>query len=230
MRTFIILVLISISCSLFAQNQTNEAGRKVGYWKLTGADKPTPGYDESTVVEEGEFQDGRKVGLWKAYYPSGKLKSEITHENGQLMIEGNWNGGKEDGAVKEYYANGDLMSVRVFNGGKMDAAKSQFKEASTPAVAVKDDPEPVNDDNNKVKTTIAVSQQEAAPNIGRFDSNGPHTLYNKNRQIHQKGIFKNGRLMDGKIYKYSKDGILETIEIYSNGQYVGEGVITVDMK
>ena len=292
MRTFIILVLISISCSLFAQNQTNEAGRKVGYWKLTGADKPTPGYDESTVVEEGEFQDGRKVGLWKAYYPSGKLKSEITHENGrpkgpyttyyengqieergnwvlnknmgkftryyengqvqqdftfdetgkrngvqkyyhengQLMIEGNWNGGKEDGAVKEYYANGDLMSVRVFNGGKMDAAKSQFKEASTPAVAVKDDPEPVNDDNNKVKTTIAVSQQEAAPNIGRFDSNGPHTLYNKNRQIHQKGIFKNGRLMDGKIYKYSKDGILETIEIYSNGQYVGEGVITADMK
>jgi len=267
MRTFIILVLISISCSLFAQNQTNEAGRKVGYWKLTGADKPTPGYDESTVVEEGEFQDGRKVGLWKAYYPSGKLKSEITHENGrpkgpyttyyengqieergnwglnknmgkftryyengQLMIEGNWNGGKEDGAVKEYYANGDLMSVRVFNGGKMDAAKSQFKEASTPAVAVKDDPEPVNDDNNKVKTTIAVSQQEAAPNIGRFDSNGPHTLYNKNRQIHQKGIFKNGRLMDGIIYKYSKDGILETIEIYSNGQYVGEGVITADMK
>jgi len=230
MRTFIILVLISISCSLFAQNQTNEAGRKVGYWKLTGADKPTLGYDESTVVEEGEFQDGRKVGLWKAYYPSGKLKSEITHENGQLMIEGNWNGGKEDGAVKEYYANGDLKSVRVFNGGKMDAAKSQFKEASIPAVAVKDDPEPVNDDNNKVKTTIAVSQQEAAPNIGRFDSNGPHTLYNKNRQIHQKGIFKNGRLMDGKIYKYSKDGILETIEIYSNGQYVGEGVITVDMK
>jgi len=292
MRTFIILVLISISCSLFAQNQTNEAGRKVGYWKLTGADKPTPGYDESTVVEEGEFQDGRKVGLWKAYYPSGKLKSEITHENGrpkgpyttyyengqieergnwglnknmgkftryyengqvqqdftfdetgkrngvqkyyhengQLMIEGNWNGGKEDGAVKEYYANGDLKSVRVFNGGKMDAAKSQFKEASIPAVAVKDDPEPVNDDNNKVKTTIAVSQQEAAPNIGRFDSNGPHTLYNKNRQIHQKGIFKNGRLMDGIIYKYSKDGILETIEIYSNGQYVGEGVITADMK
>jgi antitoxin component YwqK of YwqJK toxin-antitoxin module len=292
MRTFIILVLIYISCSLFAQNQTNEAGRKVGYWKLTGADKPTPGYDESTVVEEGEFQDGRKVGLWKAYYPSGKLKSEITHENGrpkgpyttyyengqieergnwglnknmgkftryyengqvqqnftfdetgkrngvqkyyhengQLMIEGNWNGGKEDGAVKEYYANGDLKSVRVFNGGKMDAAKSQFKEASTPAVAVKDDPEPVNDVNNKVKTTIAVSQQEAAPNIGRFDSNGPHTLYNKNRQIHQKGIFKNGRLMDGIIYKYSKDGILETIEIYSNGQYVGEGVITADMK
>jgi antitoxin component YwqK of YwqJK toxin-antitoxin module len=292
MRTFLIFVLISISFSLFAQNKTNEAGRKVGYWKLTGADKPTPGYDESTVIEEGEFQEGRKVGMWKGYYPSGKLKSEITHdngrpkgpytmyyengqieergnwglnknmgkftryyengqvqqdftfdetgkrngaqkyyhENGQLMIEGNWNGGKEDGAVKEYYANGDLKSIRVFEGGKIDAAKSEFKAASTPAVAVKADPQPVKDDNNKVKTTIAVSQQEAAPNIGRFDGNGPQTLYNKNRQIHQKGIFKNGRLMDGKIYKYSKDGILETIEIYSNGQYVGDGVITADMK
>lgn len=284
--------MVFLSCSLYAQNQTNEAGRKIGYWKVTGADKPTPGYDESALVEEGEFQEGRKVGVWKAYYPSGKLKSEITHdngrpsgpyttyyengkieekgnwglnknmgkftryyengqvqqdftfddtgkrngaqkyfhENGQLMIEGNWNGGKEDGAVKEYYANGDLKSVRVFEGGKMDAAKSQFKEPPTQAVAVSAEPEPVKDQNNKVKTTITVSQQEAAPNIGTFNGNGPHTLYNKNRQISQKGIFKNGRLMDGKIYKYSKDGILETIEVYSNGQYVGDGVITPDMK
>jgi len=36
--------------------------------------------------------------------------------------------------------------------------------------------------------------------------------------------------MDGKVYKYSKDGILITIEMYSGGQYVGDGVITADMK
>ena len=292
MRTFLILALISISCSLFAQNQTNEAGRKIGYWKLTGADKPMPGYSESAIVEEGEFSEGRKIGMWKAYFPSGKLKSEITHDNGrpkgpyttyyengqieergnwglnknmgkftryyengqvqqdftfddtgkrngaqkyyhdngQLMIEGDWNGGKEDGAIKEYYSNGDIKSIRVFNGGKMDAAKSEFKKASTPAVAMNAEPEPVKDANNNVKKTYTVSKQEAAPNIGVFDGNGPHTLYNKNRQIQQKGIFKNGRLMDGKIYKYSRDGILEVIEIYSGGQYVGDGVITADMK
>ena len=97
MRTFIILALISFSCSLFAQNQTNEAGRKIGYWKLTGADKPMPGFDESTVVEEGEFKEGRKIGVWKAYYPSGKLKSEITHDNG-----------RPKGPYTTYYENGQI--------------------------------------------------------------------------------------------------------------------------
>ena len=270
----------------------NAEGRRIGYWKITGADKPSPDYSEKALIEEGEYNAGRKVGLWKKYYPSGKIQSEITydggrpkgpyktyyengqieeqgnwslnknqgefkryyengqvqqafnfdetgkrngeqkyyHENGQLMIVGNWNGGKEDGEVKEFYANGDLKSVRVFNGGKMDAAASKFNEPSKPEVAQKAEPEPVKDDNNNVKTTVAVQQAQSKPNIGYFDGNGQHTLYNKNRQISHKGNFKNGRLMDGKVYKYNRDGILISIEMYANGQYVGEGVITDDMK
>lgn len=274
-----------------AQNQTNAEGRRIGYWKVTAADKPTAGYSGDALIEEGEYSEGRKVGLWKTYFPSGKIKNEITyengrpkgpyttyyengqieergswdlnknlgkftryyengqvqqdftfddsgkrngpqkyyHENGQIMIEGSWNGGKEDGEIREYYSNGEVKSVRVFNGGKMDAAKSSFTEPKSPAVA---EPvaEPVKDENNRVKQTIAVKETEAKPNIGYFDGNGQHTLYNKNRQVSQKGIFKNGRLIDGKVYKYSKDGILMTIEIYQNGQYIGDGVITDDMK
>lgn len=291
MKHLIFAVLILISGSLFAQNKTNEEGRRVGYWKVTGADKSTPGFAPDAIVEEGEYTNGRKTGVWKAYYPSGKLKSEITningrpkgpyttyyengqieekgtwslnknqgkftryyengqvqqdftfddtgkrngpqkyfYDNGQLMIEGNWDGGKEDGAVKEYFENGDVKSVRVFNGGRMDATKSTFNKPATPAVAPKPEPEPVKE-NDKVKTTVVVAKAESKPNIGYFDGNGFHTLYNKNRQISQKGEFKNGRLMDGKIYKYSKDGILEAIEMYKNGRYVGSGVITDDMK
>jgi antitoxin component YwqK of YwqJK toxin-antitoxin module len=145
------------------------------------------------------------------------------------MIEGNWNGGKEDGAVKEYFENGDVKSVRVFNGGKMDESKSTFKKPSTPSVATNPDPEPVKT-NNQIKSTTAVAKAEATPNIGYFDGNGQHTLYNKNRQIWQKGLFKDGRLLDGKIYKYNRDGILEAIEMYQGGKYVGSGVITDDMK
>jgi antitoxin component YwqK of YwqJK toxin-antitoxin module len=292
MRILVLLILLAFGAGAFAQNKTNEAGRRVGYWKVTGEDKPTPGYATSAVIEEGEYIDGRKEGVWKTYYPSGKVKNEITYqggrpkgpyttyyengqieekgnwslnknqgkftryyengqvqqdftfdeggqrngtqkyyyENGQLMIEGNWAGGKEDGAVKEYYEDGSLKSVRVFNGGKMDAAKSEFKKPATPSAAPDPDPEPVATNGNKVKTTVAVAQSDAKPNIGMFDGNGPHTLYNKNRQISQKGVFKNGRLMDGKVYKYDRDGILISIEIYQNGQYVGEGVITDDMK
>lgn len=292
MKYLSLLLFLFISSALFAQNQTNEAGRRVGKWIVTGQDSKKPGYAVDAKVEEGEYENGRKVGVWKVYYPSGDLKSEITyengrpkgpyttyykngqieeqgnwsltknygsfkryyengqvaqdftfddsgkrngsqkyyHENGQLMIEGNWNGGKEAGEVKEYYEDGSLKSVRVFNDGQMDASKSTFKEASKPELETSPTPEPVKDESNKVKTTVAVAKTEAAPNIGYFNGNGQHTLYNKNRQISQKGEFKNGRLWTGKWYKYNNDGILTNIEIYQNGTYIGEGVIDKSMQ
>jgi len=291
LKTLLIALLIIAGSTVYAQNKTNEEGRRVGYWKITGEVDSKPGYSPDALIEEGEYNAGRKVGMWKAYYPSGKIKSEITYamgrpkgpyktyyengqveeqgswslnknqgkftryyengqvqqsfnfdetgkrngpqkyfyENGQLMIEGNWNGGKEDGAVKEYFEDGSVKSVRVFNGGKMDETKSTFNKPKTPAAAPKTDPEPVKQ-NNQVKTTVTVEKVESAPNIGYFDGNGDHTLYNKNRQISQKGFFQSGRLKGGKIYRYNRDGILTNIEIYQNFRYVGEGVIPDNMK
>ncbi|MEZ4722872.1 MAG: toxin-antitoxin system YwqK family antitoxin [Flavobacteriales bacterium] len=287
---FTLLMLTSVFA--MAQNAMNAEGRKHGPWVILGADAGKPGYAPDAKVEEGTFENGRKVGMWKMYYPSGKLKSEINHEggrpkgpyktyyengvveeegnwalnkqtgnfkryyengqvsqqftfnetgkregkqtyfyeNGQVMIEGNWNGGKEDGEIKEYFEDGSVKSVRVFDGGNMDASKSTFKEPPSPQVAVKAEPEPVKDESNKVKTTVKVAAADAKPNIGYFDGNGQHTLYNKNRQISQKGEFKSGRLWDGKWYKYDSNGILTNVEIYQNGQYIGEGVIDPNMK
>lgn len=282
-----LILLVFSSALVMAQNQTNAEGRRVGKWIITGADARISTYAPTAKVEEGTYEDGRKVGLWKTYYPSGKIKNEITfeagrpkgpyksyyengvveeegnwaltkqtgsfkryhengkvaqeftfdasgqragvqkyfHENGQLMIVGNWQGGKESGEVKEFFEDGTVKSVRVFNDGQMDASKSVFKDAPTAAVAVKSDPEPVLDANNKTKTTVAATQSNAEPNIGYFNGNGQHTLYNKDRQVSQKGIFKNGRLWDGKWYKYDRNGILTNIEMYADGIYIGEGVI-----
>jgi len=287
-----LLFFLGFSFSLLAQNKTNEAGRKVGKWVITGEISSKPGYAPTAKVEEGEYANGRKVGVWVGYYPSGKQKNQITfengrpkgpyttyyengqieeqgtwslnknqgsfkryyengqvqqdfkfdatgkrngpqkyyHENGQLMIEGNWNGGKEDGEVKEYFENGEIKSVRVFNGGQMDASKSTFKKPSTPAVAPKADPPVVETPDAKAKTPAAVNTSQSTANIGKFDGNGQHTLYNRNRQIQQKGLFKNGKLYTGKYYKYNRDGLLESIELYQNGKFVGNGVIDKSMQ
>lgn len=292
MKFSLVLFLCLFSVHLLAQNQTNAEGRRDGHWVVKGTDSKKPGYAANAIVEEGDYQNGRKVGVWKTFYPNGELKNEITFEggrpkgpyttyyengqveeqgswstnkntgsfkrfyengqvqqdftfntsgkrdgpqkyyydNGQLMIEGNWNGGKESGEVKEYFENGKVKSVRVYNDGKMDESKSTFNETAPEAKTVAVTPAPVKDENNKVKTTVAVSQTKDAPNIGRFDGNGQHTLYNKDRQISQKGEFKNGRMVNGKWFKYNKDGILVKIEIYSNGQYVGDGVIDKSMQ
>ncbi len=293
MRYLFFIIILATYLPLSAQNQINAEGRKEGRWIVTAGDAGKSDYPSSAIYEEGNYSNGRKVGVWKTFHPNGKIKSDITfeagrpkgpyttyydngqieekgnwsltknygkfvryyengnvhqefdfnesgkrtgaqkyyHPNGKLAIEGNWNGGKESGEVKEYYESGELRVVRVFNEGTMDDAQTKHFESKklTNIPAIKE-PEPVMDESNKVKTTATVNKAELQANIGVFDGNGQHTLYNRNRQISQKGEFKNGRLYDGKLYRYNTDGILQKIEIYQNGKYVGEGVIEDSMK
>lgn len=263
-------------------NQKDLAGKKQGYWKISGAMKKLPGYQPEQIIEEGEYKDSRKQGSWKKYFPSGQLQNEITyrnnrpsgpytvyysngeieeqgewknnrnvgtfkrfydngepqqafnfnatgkregrqtyfHENGQIMIEGDWDGGKEAGELKEYYANGEVKSVKYFNEGQIDAAKTETFEPVQPMAKVVIEPE-----IQKATISTPVDGKQEKPNIGLFKGNGQHTLYNQDRQISQKGMFKNYRLIDGEVYRYDDNGILQLIEIYKNGKYVGEGVL-----
>ena len=237
-----------------------ENGRKAGVWKTyypsgkikneitfeNGRPKGpyTTYYENGQIEEQGNWALNKNTGSFKRYYSNGQVQQDFTfntsgkrdgpqkyyYENGQLMIEGNWNGGKESGEVKEYFDDGSIKAVRVYNEGKMDASRSTFKEAPVAVAETAVEPEPVKDENDQVKTTAVVNQAEEKPNIGYFNGNGFHTLYNKNRQISQKGEFKNGRMINGKYYKYDKDGILIRIEIYSNGEYIGDGVIDKSMQ
>jgi hypothetical protein len=45
-------------------------------------------------------------------------------------------------------------------------------------------------------------------------------------RLSQQGEFKNGRLWDGKRYSYDSDGLLERIQIYKAGRFMGDAVIT----
>jgi antitoxin component YwqK of YwqJK toxin-antitoxin module len=45
-------------------------------------------------------------------------------------------------------------------------------------------------------------------------------------RISQQGEFQNGKLSDGKRYTYDANGILTRIQIYKDGRYAGDAVIT----
>jgi hypothetical protein len=47
-------------------------------------------------------------------------------------------------------------------------------------------------------------------------------------RLAQQGEYRNGRLWNGKIYKYDRNGILYRIEAYVNGRYAGNAVLTED--
>jgi antitoxin component YwqK of YwqJK toxin-antitoxin module len=265
-------------------NSTDAEGRRIGYWIITGSIKPTKGYRAEQVIEEGRYEASKKTGLWKRYYPNGKLLSEITyvnnipngpyktyydsgvkeeegnwtfnkntgdfkryhpngqvsqeftfnsngirdghqkyyHENGQVELEVQISNGKEEGTLKRYYANGDVKETKDFNGGKMNEGSIRTYAMKKPEVKVKETaavPE---------KKTVVVKEDK--PNISVFKETGNNTLYNKNRQVSQSGYFKNGRLWDGKWYRYDNNGLLEAIEVYKQGKLIGYAPIEEGMR
>lgn len=284
-RIALVFVACIICSTLFSEqasggtNAFDANGKKTGYWIITGAIKPTKGYKPEQVIEEGNYETNKKMGLWKRYYPNGKLLSEITysnnvpkgpyktyyqtgkveeqgnwsfnknigdfrryhpngilsqeftfnengirnghqkyyHENGQLELEVTVKNGKEEGTLKRYYANGDVKEVKQFNEGTMTSGSIKTYAMKKPEVVVQETPAV------PVKVTKVVTNDR--PNVSVFNETGKNTLYNKSRQVSQTGYFKKGRLWNGRWYKYDSNGLLEAIEVYKDGKFVGHAPI-----
>jgi len=209
------------------QNEiTYQNSRPNGYAKIY--------YDNGQLKEEGLWKGNKWIGEYKLYHENGNLYHEFDfnpmgkregvqkyyHENGEVMIEGEWAMGKESGYLKEYYEDGTLKSEKNFANGTLDVASVKEYEKPKEIVDVKPE-EPKG-------AGVTVDKTEVSRSAKKFDGNGPYTLYNMNRQISKDGIFKKNKLMDGKWYKYNRDGILTRIKVYKNGSYVGDAPMPVD--
>ncbi|MEM9023798.1 MAG: hypothetical protein AAGB22_08645 [Bacteroidota bacterium] len=197
-------------------------------------------YDNGVVEEEGNWNNRKNTGTFKRFYRNGKPHQEFEfnasgkregtqkyyHENGQLMIEGNWQGGQEAGKLTEYYADGSLKSERYFDNGAIDATKTKNYTPKTPVK----EPDPVPEPEAAAAPAPKAVAKTEKTNLGKFKCEGEHTLYNRDRQISQKGIFRNCKIYTGKVYRYNSDGIIQRIDIYQEGKYVGEGVIPKEMR
>ncbi|MFH2095268.1 MAG: toxin-antitoxin system YwqK family antitoxin [Bacteroidota bacterium] len=116
-------------------NRTDENSMKQGHWIIM---------DESNSfkVEEGRYQDNKKVGIWKGYYENGKIKHELTfvsgrangyakfyYDNGNLSEEGLWKSNKWVGEYKFYHRNGNPAYVWQYNdGGKRTGEQKYYHE------------------------------------------------------------------------------------------------------
>ena len=71
----IITVFISSNISVAAQkfeiingdtiNYIDENNLKQGFWKIFGRMKKLPDYQPDQVVEQGDYENSRKQGIWK---------------------------------------------------------------------------------------------------------------------------------------------------------------------
>ncbi|MDX9749730.1 MAG: toxin-antitoxin system YwqK family antitoxin [Flavobacteriales bacterium] len=260
-------------------NLLDAQGRKQGWWRIVAPNSTRPGYPDGALVEEGRFQNSKKVGLWRRYWPNGKPMSAITYQmgrprgeyityyrNGQVEEKGSWdldrntgdfkryhpngelaqdftfdehgirngeqkyyhaNGelavqvhiqdGREEGTLKRYNADGQLTQQAEFNGGVINAANSRWIKPVPKAADV--GPEA------GAPAAPAVTKEEK-PNAVPFRETGWNTLYDSQLRISQQGDFVNGRLSDGRVYFYDRDGLLSRIKVYKGGRYAGDAVIT----
>jgi len=193
-------------------------------------------HENGKIKEEGMWNIDRWVGEYKLYYENGEVQQSFNfnamgkreglqqyfYDNGQIMIEGTWSAGKEAGTLKEYYVNGDIKAEKYFNGGNIDTVKTKYYAPKKPVATTKTGKTPVVKTKNSDVVAATANPQTEKSFTENFNGNGPHKLYNSNKQLSKDGVFQNYKLIDGKVYHYNKDGLLTRIALYKDAKYIGD--------
>ena len=84
-------------------NILDSKGLKQGYWIVFGQSKPKSCYKPQAKVEEGNYKDNKKTGIWIEYFCNSNIKSKVTFTNG-----------RPDGPATMYYENGKISEEGVW--------------------------------------------------------------------------------------------------------------------
>jgi antitoxin component YwqK of YwqJK toxin-antitoxin module len=146
------LVFLLFSITSFSQtsetykgkkvNEKDAAGQKQGHWVVLNSGGKFPGFEEGALVEEGDYLDNKKIGIWTKYYANGNKKHELTFTNnlpngyakfyykdGLMQEEGMWKDNKWVGEYRYYHENGNLFYNWVYNAqGKREGTQQYFYE------------------------------------------------------------------------------------------------------
>jgi antitoxin component YwqK of YwqJK toxin-antitoxin module len=98
-------------------------------------------YAKDLKQVEGFLDKGEKVGVWKLYFESGKIKKQTTYshnvedgeetfwfENGNIEKKGTYSEGKLSGKYVWYYDNGQKKQEGFFTAGNEDSTWSEWFE------------------------------------------------------------------------------------------------------
>lgn len=210
--------------------------RKTGVWtkyypngnkkhELTFANNIANGYAKiyyrnGQLQEEGIWKMNRWFGQYKYYFPDGNLKydwnynssgkregeQKYFHENGVLMYLGDWKSGKETGELVEFYEDGSVKAKRYFDDGEVVPEKT----VNHPIGKVQDD---------------RIKLYSGRPKAKEYDPgqlvDGYNKLMNVDGTVDKEGIFKDKKLIDGKVYEYQNGEVIRTI-VFEGGKKVGE--------
>ena len=98
-----------------------EEGSEEGHWI----------FRRGPSIEEGDYFDGMRTGLWKIWYEEGKIAAEINYEqdlmsgkytiyyeNNVIKRTGKYVNGERDGVWYDYYDTGEMFLTTLYKDGK----------------------------------------------------------------------------------------------------------------
>jgi len=110
-------------------NQKDKNGLKQGHWIYYGKDRPLAGIPANGKIEEGEYEDDRRQGIWIKYHNDGvtpRIKGtcvnnrpqgyyQKTHPNGKVKEEGTFIRNAYRDSLKRYHENGVIEFAVNYN-------------------------------------------------------------------------------------------------------------------
>ncbi|MBI3239541.1 MAG: hypothetical protein HYZ43_12000 [Flavobacteriia bacterium] len=211
--------------------------RKEGFWIKYQDDGITP-----KLI--GEYKNNRPNGHFYKFYTNGKLKErgyfvrnqyidtlERFFENGNLEFFAVYDSiGKEHGTIRKYNPDGSLECEYEAVQGTIPnrppclpplvicnypIKNSLYLEVGP--VYIHETPLIDHHTNEPIHST-PIDGLPITKGI-KWQPNGYNKVYNLANKIWQDGVFKNGKLWDGKVYVYSSEGILLMVKVYKHGVF-----------
>jgi antitoxin component YwqK of YwqJK toxin-antitoxin module len=195
-------------------------------------------YESGDTLEYGRFESGKQVDSVYRFFECGLLASrkyfdDDGKESGitcyyydncfcpdsiSAILEKQYT--KENGIMRDtfftYFPSGCLKSINVYDTTGRNIAWQKYDDTCSSPPFLKN-----RECFDNLRDPIDPPYRPHKQND--FKRNGYNKVYNNDKELWMDGMFKNGKLWEGRIYKYNSDGILLKIEVWKEGKYHSDG-------
>ena len=168
LRTSLCCFLLICSATLWAQNKRNANGERHGKWTFTGKDYPNKNIPKTQKVEEGNYVNGRKEGVWTKFFPNGGVQLKGTYNNnrpqgsytryypnGKIAEQGDFQANGYKGLLLRYHENGQLAYRANFNNQGQESGKVSYYHP-----------------NGKLALSYTVKNGQVQGQVARYNTSG----------------------------------------------------------
>lgn len=226
MKKGIVVIFMLVGFFAFSQeeNKTDAKGKKQGLWKK---------YHENGMTRYiGTFKDDKPVGVFKYYYDTGKIQTEMTHtgsnsysyvyyETGEIKAAGKYENQLKDSVWKYYDKAGYKMAEEFYLSGKREGSWKTYYNTGQ----VAEEKTYTNDfEQGEWNQYFLDGKPKLTAIYVNGELEGRATYYSKGELKAVSGVFVRGA-RDGYWTFYEQDGkTVRKKEQYKNGKRIDKGV------